>query len=224
MSLLIQLQQVTKAYSVSGRSVTALNQINLSVHEGEWVTVMGQAKSGKSSLIHVLGLLDPITAGEYYYASEPLSAWPLKKRHAMRDVQFGFLFPFPHLLPHVDVLGNVLLPLYYRGTSREIAEEQARDAIELVSLTESIHALPHTLSQEEQQRVAIARTLAHQPAVLLVDDPTACLKDQAAENIINLLKTLHTTLKQTLIMVTQPREMPALPGRIFQLEAGSLVS
>ncbi len=224
MSLLIQLQQVTKAYPVSGRSVTALNQVNLSVHEGEWITVMGQPQSGKSSLIHVLGLLDPITAGEYYYASEPLSAWSFKKRHAMRDVQFGFLFPFPHLLPHVNVLSNVLLPLYYRGTPRKVAEEQARGAIERVSLAASIYALPHTLSQEEQQRVAIARILAHQPAVLLADDPTARLQDEAAGHIINLLKTLHTTLKQTLIMVTQPRRMPTLPGRILRLEAGSLVS
>jgi len=218
---IIQTAGLTKAYQLGDQEVFALRGVNLEIHANEYVAIMGPSGSGKSTLMNMIGCLDTPSSGRYWLRGRLVSELSDEELAEVRNRDIGFVFQTFHLLPRATALGNVELPLTYRGVSPERRREMAARALHQVDLAERIDHRPNQLSGGQRQRVAIARALVGDPAILLADEPTGNLDSRTGVEIMKLFERLHAD-GQTVVLVTHDREVAAHAHRIIHLRDGQV--
>jgi putative ABC transport system ATP-binding protein len=219
---MIQLDQVTKRFDGRNR-VTALDTISVAVGRGEMVAVVGPSGSGKSTLLNLVGGLDRATSGEVHIDGDALSSMSDDALTRVRREKIGFIFQFFNLLPTLTCLENVGLPLHLRGWPRNKVAARARELLDLVQLSNRVTHLPDELSGGQRQRVAIARALALNPPILLADEPTGNLDTRSGQDILALIRDLHTRLDATVLLVTHDRCVAESCQRTITLRDGRIV-
>ncbi len=214
---------LVKEYKSGPLTLRVLDDVNISLLPGSIVTVEGSSGAGKSTLLHILGALDRPTAGSVSYMGRNLYDISDRSRAAIRNLDFGFVFQFYHLMPELDALENVLLPAFVKRDRLDSTRAYARDLISAVGLSGRMHHFPSQLSGGEQQRIAIARALINKPRVLFADEPTGNLDSATSENIIEMLLMLQKQYAFTLMMVTHNSSL-AQRGQVqLTLKDGQLI-
>jgi len=219
---MIQLDRATKRFE-GKRSVTALDEVTLTIPRGEMVSIIGQSGSGKSTLLNLVGGLDRATTGDVLIDDESLAGLHDDKLTQVRRDKIGFIFQFFNLLPTLTCLENVGLPLHLRGWPRRKVDERARELLSLVQLGDRLTHLPEELSGGQRQRVAIARALSVYPPILLADEPTGNLDSRTGEDILTLIRDLHSRLGATVVMVTHDAHVAQTCQRTITLRDGRIV-
>lgn len=209
MENLITLQNISKTYTVGDSRVAALKNVNLSIPSGAFVAVLGDSGSGKSTLLNILGCLDKATCGAYYFAGENTQTMPESRLSRLRGRKIGFIFQGFNLLSGLTAYENILAALQYVGI-RQNRGKTALRALEQVGLSHRRNHLPSQLSGGQQQRVAIARVIAQNPKIILADEPTGNLDAKTADEIINILLSLHSE-GRTILLITHDKK---IAGRI----------
>jgi putative ABC transport system ATP-binding protein len=219
---MIALNRVSKVFE-GKRKATALENINLEIEKGQVVSIVGPSGSGKSTLLNLIGGLDRPSSGEISIEGEKLSQLPDDDLTRVRRDKIGFVFQFFNLLPTLNCLENVSLPLHLRKWPRKKIEERAQELLELVQLGHRIDHLPDELSGGERQRVAIARALSVYPPILLADEPTGNLDTHTGQEILKLISDLHNRLGSTILIVTHDPEVAGRCARTVALRDGQIV-
>ncbi len=219
---MIALDHVSKTFE-GKRHVTALDDVNLSIEPGEMVSVIGPSGSGKSTLLNLVGGLDRPTSGQVRIDNETLSALTDDGLTRVRRDKIGFIFQFFNLLPTLTCLENVGLPLHLRGWPRQKVDERSRELLTLVQLGHRMNHLPEELSGGERQRVAIARALSIYPPIILADEPTGNLDTHTGEEILSLVRDLHTRFRSTVVIVTHDMKVAESCPRTIALRDGRVV-
>jgi putative ABC transport system ATP-binding protein len=219
---MIRLRQIAKTFSNGDETVTALNQVSLDIAQNEFVAIMGTSGSGKSTLMNVLGCLDAPTGGQYFLNDQNVAQLDDDTLSDIRNRYIGFIFQTFHLLPKLDVVGNITLPLRYADIDPATAAERADQLIERVGLSHRKHHKPFEMSGGQRQRVAIARALINQPSVILADEPTGNLDSKTSDEIMALLSELHQQ-GQTIVMVTHEPDIAAFAQRIIRMKDGHII-
>jgi putative ABC transport system ATP-binding protein len=220
---LVELRNVSKIYHLGGETIRALDDVSLDIGAGEFVSVIGPSGSGKSTLMHILGCLDSPTHGTIRLDDRMIhDATPRELAH-IRNRKIGFVFQFFNLLPKLNVLQNVELPMVYSGTSARERRDRAMDVLRLVGLDNRCKHRPSQLSGGQQQRVAIARALVNQPRILFADEPTGNLDSNTGEAILELFRRLSTE-GHTIILVTHDPEIAAVTPRRIEIRDGKVAT
>jgi lipoprotein-releasing system ATP-binding protein len=199
-----------------------LKGIDISVNEGEIVSIVGSSGAGKSTLLHILGTLDRPDAGSIFYDSKDVTDLNEKELASFRNKTIGFVFQFHHLLPEFTALENVCIPAYIGGISRKDAEERARKLLNLMNLSERLTHKPSALSGGEQQRVAVARALINSPRIVMADEPSGNLDSAAAKDLHKLFFSLRDQIGQTFIIVTHNQELAKMADRTVIMKDGRI--
>jgi putative ABC transport system ATP-binding protein len=220
--LLIQLRGVTKRYGSGVAELMALKGIDLDIHAGEFVAIMGPSGSGKSTAMNILGCLDTPTGGEYLFKGAHVEVLSRDQRARLRRRYLGFVFQGFNLLARTSAQENVELPLLYRGDSAAVRRAAAAKALQAVGLGGWEHHTPAELSGGQQQRVAIARAIVTEPAVVLADEPTGNLDTQRSHEIMSLLMGLNKDHGITVLMVTHEADMAAYAHRMVHFLDGAI--
>jgi putative ABC transport system ATP-binding protein len=220
---LIELSGISRVYGTGEAEVRALDGVNLTIREGEFVAIMGASGSGKSTAMNIIGCLDTPTSGEYRFGGVTVSGLTRDQRAVLRRNYLGFIFQGFNLLARTTALENVELPLIYKGLPRAERETRARAALAQVGLQGREAHDPSQLSGGQQQRVAIARALAGDPRVILADEPTGNLDSQRSVEIMELLSALNRDRGLTIVMVTHEESMAAFAGRLVTFNDGRIV-
>ena len=218
---LISTDKLTKEYTENLlKPVRVLNNLCLSIREGDFVSLMGPSGSGKSTLLNLLGLLDVPTNGEIFFDGLEITHLTRKKKAILRNISFGFIFQGFNLLKRHSVLDNVMMPLLYRKVSRKEASESARNVLEATGLIDFVERLPNQLSGGQQQRVAICRALVMKPKLILADEPTGNLDSVTARQIMKILCDLNCDQGITVVLVTHEREIAQHGNRLIKMRDG----
>jgi lipoprotein-releasing system ATP-binding protein len=218
----LEARGLVKSYPVGGRPLIVLRDLDLTVEAGEMVAIVGASGVGKSTLLHVLGGLDRVDRGSIAVDSLQLTAMRDADVVAFRNRRVGFVFQFHHLLPEFSAIENVEMPMRIARTAMGEAHGRARALLERVGLGERLEHRPGMLSGGEQQRVAVARALVMQPAILLADEPTGDLDELTADSVHALLREMHLAYGLTSIIATHNPRLAALCDRTLRLEGGQL--
>ena len=221
---MISLQNVSRYYAAGERSVHALHNVSLMVGRNEFVAVVGPSGCGKSTLMHLIAGLDRPTAGEIVVDGLSLTAADDAKLTNFRRRQLGLVFQFFNLLPTMNALENVSLPLLLQGVSLAESDARARQLLELVGLTNRATHFVHQLSGGEQQRTAIARALVHRPSLLIADEPTGNLDTASAERVLELFRQIARERLTTLVLVTHSAEVAEAASRVVEMRDGKIAS
>jgi putative ABC transport system ATP-binding protein len=221
---MIRFHQVTRRYLQGGSPVLALDRLNLEIAEHEFLAVKGESGSGKSTLLHLLGGLDQPDEGEIWVGDIHLNRATESQLVDYRRRQVGIVFQFFNLLPTLNVLENVSLPLQLQGQSTSASETRGREMLSLVGLTDRADHLVHQLSGGEMQRAAIARALIHRPRLVLADEPTGNLDCDNAGRIVRLLRQIADRRLTTIVLITHSPEVAAAADRVVTLRAGRLAA
>ncbi|MBI1786810.1 MAG: ABC transporter ATP-binding protein [Acidobacteria bacterium] len=219
---MIQLRDVTKEFD-GKRKVTALQGIDLDVARGEMAAIVGPSGSGKSTLLNLIGGLDRASSGRIEIDGAEIGGMPDDELTRLRRDKIGFIFQFFNLLPSLNCLENVSLPLHLRGWPRKQIQERAREVLELVQLGARVGHLPDELSGGERQRVAIARALAFYPPILLADEPTGNLDTATGQGILKLIHDVHERLRTTILIVTHDADVAGSCPRLIALRDARIV-
>jgi len=221
---LLELKELSKIYPSGEEQVYALNQISLSIRQGEFVAIVGQSGSGKSTLLNILGCLDTPTSGEYYLDGISVRSMGKNERSVLRNRKIGFVFQSYNLLPKTTALENVELPLMYNSSiSAKERHELASKALDAVGLSERKNHKSNQMSGGQQQRVAIARALVNNPVIILADEATGNLDTRTSFEILVLFQELHAR-GRTIIFVTHNPELSAYSSRNIVLRDGKVIS
>jgi putative ABC transport system ATP-binding protein len=220
--MLIKLEDIRRYYRVGTEEVHALNGVSFQLAKGEWVAIIGQSGSGKSTLMNVMGCLDTPTGGRYWLNGKDVSHMSDNELADIRNREIGFIFQTFQLLPRETALGNVELPLIYRGLGAKERRERARAALDQVGLSHRVTHRPNELSGGQRQRVAIARALVTDPSLLLADEPTGNLDSATGQEIIGLFEQLHRA-GHTLCLVTHEPTLAARCPRAIRISDGVIV-
>lgn len=221
MGVLHELRKVSRRFE-GPETVEILHGVDLAVHEGESVAIVGASGSGKSTLLHIMGALDAPSEGEALFRGRNLAEMTPDETARFRNEELGFVFQFHHLLPEFSAEENVIIPALIAGVGREEALDEARRVLDLVGLGSRRGSGVSTLSGGERQRVAIARAVIRHPRVLLADEPTGSLDAATGAQVGGLLARLNAELGMTLVVVTHNQELAASMGRVLELGAGIL--
>ncbi len=216
---LVRLEGVRKVYPMGDVEVQALRGVDLEIHEGEFVAIMGSSGSGKSTLMHILGCLDRPTAGRFFLRGRDVSGLDADELAQIRNETLGFVFQSFNLLPRTSALENVELPLLYAGVGGRERRARSSEALERVGLGSRMHHHPNQLSGGQQQRVAIARALVGRPRVILADEPTGNLDSGSSVEIMALFQALGAT-GITLVLVTHEPDIAQFAGRVIVMRDG----
>jgi putative ABC transport system ATP-binding protein len=212
------MEKLGKVYKTGTVEVSALHSIDLAIEPGEFLSIMGRSGSGKSTLMNILGCLDVPTSGRYLLAGEDVSWLDRDERADVRNGKIGFVFQGFNLLPRIDALHNVELPLIYGHVKTATRKRSAHDALELVGLADRAHHLPSQLSGGQQQRVAIARALVNSPEIILADEPTGNLDTKTSEEIMGVFRKLNDRQRITVVLVTHDPEIGRDHGSDYPVE------
>jgi len=221
---LIELRGLTKTYGLGDAAFQALKGIDLTIHKGEFVAIMGPSGSGKSTLMNVLGCLDTPTTGSYHYEGLAVESLDADQRSLLRRYALGFVFQGFNLLARTSALENVELPLLYRGMSRADRHTKAVASLTSVGLTTKLNRTPGELSGGQQQRVAIARAIVTEPSTLFADEPTGNLDSVTTRDIMELLTRLNEDRGITVLMVTHDVDVAATAKRRVVIKDGLVES
>jgi len=219
----LRLDRVTRIYRQAGRELVVFRDVSLTLQKGEIVALVGQSGAGKSSLLHIAGLLEAPTFGEVFIAGSPASLQPERIRTEIRRKELGFVYQFHHLLPEFTALENVAMPRRISGEPKADAQKEAARLLEVVGLGERLEHRPTQLSGGEQQRVAIARALANSPHVLLADEPTGNLDPKTADAVFEVLIKLVRAEGLSALIATHNYALSDKMDRTLLLEKGTLV-
>ena len=214
-----ELRGISKIYGSGDLEVKALDQLNLTVHEGDYLAVMGASGSGKSTAMNILGCLDRPTSGSYRLNGKAVEQLDDDALADVRNRSLGFVFQQFHLLGHASAMENVMLPMIYAGVPREERIERAQSALRRVGLAQRLENKPNQLSGGQQQRVAIARAIINRPSLLLADEPTGALDSSTTAEVLELFDELHQQ-GITLVMVTHEDDVAARAQRIARFQDG----
>jgi lipoprotein-releasing system ATP-binding protein len=220
--LVLEARNIVKNYHIGNREVPVLQGMDLQVRRGESIAILGASGAGKSTLLHILGTLDRPTSGALLLDGRDTGSLSEKALAALRNDEVGFIFQFHHLLADFTALENVKMPAMVAGEPDEKTDARARELLAMVGLDERLQHKPGELSGGEQQRVAVARALMRDPAVLLADEPTGNLDRANGDSLADLLWNLCTNGRQTLIIVTHNEEIARRADRRLELIDGSL--
>jgi len=220
---ILQLENLSKSYSIGKRNVPALTNLNLTVYKGEFMAIMGPSGSGKTTLLNVIGCIDKPTSGQVQLDGVDVTNLPENQLYKIRRDKMGFVFQTFNLLPYLNARENVELPMEGRIKSKSERRKKASELLEMVGLSGREEHRPQRLSAGEQQRVAIARALANDPAFILADEPTGNLDSQNKQAIIKLLANLNLTQGTTIIMVTHDAQAARHTERMLLLKDGKIV-
>lgn len=219
---LIRLENITHAYATGASSQAVLYDVSFSVPTGQSCAIVGASGSGKSTLLNLIGLLDEPTSGRVLLAGEDMTNADAESRAIARNRIIGFVFQSFNLLPRLDALDNVALPLLYRGIPQPQVRQAALTQLERVGLSNRSHHRPADMSGGQRQRVAIARALVGEPSLLLADEPTGNLDSQTAQDIIGLLLSLNRERGTTLVVVTHDTGIADRMARCIQVRDGRI--
>jgi putative ABC transport system ATP-binding protein len=222
----IQVKDIRKVYGTGEAAVNALDGLDLEIHPGEFVAIMGPSGSGKSTLMNIIGCLDRPTSGKYILNNQDVSKLDKNKLAVIRNQHLGFIFQSFNLLPRLSALDNVIMPMVYQHDHDDSKTEQIRraeDVLRSVGLGDRMHHKPSELSGGQQQRVAIARALVNQPSVILADEPTGNLDSHSSLEILDLLHELHDR-EVTIMMVTHDPNVATHAERIICMLDGKIKS
>lgn len=222
MSELIKLSHITKTYNIGENTVFALKDINLTIKKGDFISIVGQSGSGKSTLMNIIGCLDIQTSGEYLLNNESISKMSNNKLSIIRNTTIGFIFQGFNLIPSLNAIENVELPLIYRGIKKKERQEIAYKSLIKVGLSNRIYHYPSQMSGGQQQRVAIARAIAGNPPIILADEPTGNLDSYSGNDILNILKELNN-IGKTIILITHDNEIAKSASRTIKISDGNLI-
>ena len=218
---LLELRNVSKIYHLGGEEIRALDDVSLDLDQGEFVSIIGPSGSGKSTLMHILGCLDSPTRGNVVLAGTDIAQASARELARVRNRTIGFVFQFFNLLPKLNVLQNVELPMIYAGIVSRERRERAEKALEMVELSHRLKNRPNQLSGGQQQRVAIARALVNNPKIILADEPTGNLDTHTGELILALFRRLAAE-GRTVILVTHNPEIAAVTPRRIEIRNGKI--
>src|SRR3954471_145221 len=221
---LIELIGITKDYVTEAVTVHALRQVDITIKKGEFVAIVGQSGSGKSTMMNIIGCLDRPTRGRYVLDGLDVTHRSNDARAVVRNRLIGFVFQGVNLLPRTTALENVELPLVYRGVKASERKKLALAALASVSLADRLHHTPNQLSGGQQQRVAIARALVTSPPLLLADEPTGNLDTRTSFEVLGLLQTLNRQSGITIVLVTHEPDIAACAGRVINMRDGRVRS
>ena len=222
MSALIEFDDVCKYYQMGDTTVKAVDHISMQIHKGEFVAIVGQSGSGKSTCMNIIGCLDVPTSGTYRLNGRDVGSMSKNELAEIRNELLGFIFQQYNLLPKLTLMENVELPLIYAGLSRKEQQERARTALQQVGLGEKLNNKPSQLSGGQQQRASIARALAGGPAVILADEPTGALDSHTGREVLGILQKLHRQ-GNTVVLITHDNSIAVQAERIIRLEDGHIV-
>lgn len=222
MSALIAFQRVSKTYQMGEELIRAADDISLEIQTGEFVAIVGQSGSGKSTCMNIIGCLDVPTSGSYLLGGEDVGAMDKNQLAEIRNRMLGFIFQQYNLLPKLTLLENVEVPLLYAGVPRSQRRQRAKAALEQVGLGDRLGNRPAQLSGGQQQRASIARALVGEPAVILADEPTGALDSRTGRDVLALLQGLHAA-GNTVVLITHDNAIAAQAQRIIRLEDGQVV-
>ncbi|MDO4276471.1 MAG: ABC transporter ATP-binding protein [Eubacteriales bacterium] len=220
---LIRVVDLCKVYNPGENEVRALDHINLDINKGEFVAIIGQSGSGKSTFMNMLGCLDVPTSGEYYLNGTDVSTMKDNDLSVVRNKEIGFIFQGFNLIANLTAIENVELPLIYRGIERRKRKELAIESLKMVGLEKRMTHKPNEMSGGQQQRVAIARAIAAKPPVILADEPTGNLDSASSKEILGILRNMHKTGK-TVILITHDNGIAAQAKRVVRIMDGKIES
>lgn len=222
MSEILSMKNISKIYKMGSEEVIALDDVSISINEGEFVTILGPSGSGKSTLMNIIGCLDTPTKGEYVLSGKRVAGLNEKELARIRNREIGFIFQSFQLLPKLTAAQNVELPLIYAGANSTVRREISRDLLAKVGLEGKINNLPTQLSGGQQQRVAIARALSTEPTILLADEPTGALDQETGMKILEFFKELNQE-GRTVIMITHDKSIAKYGDRIINIVDGKVM-
>ena len=222
MSALIEFEDVCKYYWMGDTTVKAADHISMKIEKGEFVAIVGQSGSGKSTCMNIIGCLDVPTAGSYRLNGREVGNMSGNEQAEVRNEMLGFIFQQYNLLPKLNLLENVEVPLIYAGVPYAERRRRAREALEQVGLGDKLKNKPSQLSGGQQQRVSIARALAGNPAVILADEPTGALDSHTGREVLGMLQQLHRQ-GNTVVLITHDNSIAVQAQRIIRLEDGHVV-
>lgn len=220
---MIDIKNLTKTYNIGKMSIEILKGIDLTVNEGEYVSIMGPSGSGKSTFLNIIGCLDRLTTGTYTLDGKNIENLNDNELSEIRCKKVGFVFQSYNLLPKLNAIENVELPAKYLGMDRNKRKERAEELLRLVGLEDRMHHLPNELSGGQKQRVAIARALINDPKIIFADEPTGNLDSKSTEEILEIFKKLNDK-GVTILMVTHEEDVARHTKRIVRLKDGIIQS
>jgi lipoprotein-releasing system ATP-binding protein len=223
LSKIIEIKKLRKVYG-DGVELVALDDVDLTIEEGEVLSIVGPSGSGKSTLLNMIGLLDTPSGGEIWLKGQNITKASSEERARLRNKELGFIFQYHHLLPEFDAVENVMMPLLIAGMDKKEARHRAITLLEEVGLGDRLNNKPNQLSGGQNQRVAVARALAGHPSIVIGDEPTGNLDSKSSDKIYELLRKLNREMNQTFILVTHDMEMAEKTDRILRLVDGRIVS
>jgi len=222
---MLELTNIVKKYFIGEENeLTVLKGLNISIKEGEFVSIVGQSGSGKSTLMNIMGALDRPTEGNYILDGVAVSDMKDNQLSEIRNQQIGFVFQTFNLIPRTTALSNVALPLFYMGVSKKIREQKASELLTLVEMGERMDHMPNELSGGQKQRVAIARALANDPSIILADEPTGALDSKTGDLVMDIFFKINREQGKTVILITHNEEIARLTPRIITLRDGEIIS
>ena len=220
---LIRVEDLCKIYNPGENEVRALDHVNLEIKKGEFVAIIGQSGSGKSTFMNMLGCLDVPTSGKYFLNGTDVSTMKDNELSVVRNREIGFIFQGFNLIANLNAVENVELPLIYRGIDRKTRHKLAIDSLRMVGLEKRMQHKPSEMSGGQQQRVAIARAIAAQPPVIRADEPTGNLESASSREILGILKKMHQS-GRTVILITHDNGIAAQARRVVRIMDGKIES
>lgn len=217
---MLQARGIQKSYG----NLQILKGVDLDVKRGEIITIIGASGAGKSTLLHIIGTLDRSDFGTIRLNNVDVNTLSSRKLSAFRNEQIGFIFQFHHLLPEFTALENICIPAFIAGRGKKDAENKAFELLELLGLSDRANHKPNELSGGEQQRVAVARAMVNDPAIILADEPSGNLDSNNAENLHRLFVDLRDTLNQTFVIVTHNENLANLADRKLLMKDGQIIN
>lgn len=221
MGALIHIENMKKIYNPGENEVRALDGIDLDIEKGDLVAIVGHSGSGKSTLMNMLGCLDTPTSGKYVLDGQDVASMTDNQLADVRNKEIGFIFQGFNLISNLDAVGNVELPLVYRGVSKYERKQLAMEALKSVGLEDRMKHKPNEMSGGQQQRVAVARAVAAKPPIILADEPTGNLDTKSTQEIMEILKELHRS-GRTVIIITHDEEIASQAHRVIRILDGRI--
>lgn len=221
MGALIHIENMKKIYNPGENEVRALDGIDLDIEKGDLVAIVGHSGSGKSTLMNMLGCLDTPTSGKYVLDGQDVASMTDNQLADVRNKEIGFIFQGFNLISNLDAVGNVELPLVYRGVSKNERKQLAMEALKSVGLEDRMKHKPNEMSGGQQQRVAVARAVAAKPPIILADEPTGNLDTKSTQEIMEILKELHRS-GRTVIIITHDEEIASQAHRVIRILDGRI--